>query len=154
MITPYEVADKPVKRPDQKEKCASCGYAIVGADYYKVDGKVYHSGCDRHDNKNVNSNQPDKKTPQEEESKVIKLLVQYFQQHSIKKIKLVNGELVIMHNNNKTLTTKEVDDDQELQLVRDMVKKSNKQELIKEELEKMVNNNSNSSSTTPNNNKL
>jgi len=148
------VADKPVNKPDQKEKCASCGYAIVGADYYKVDGKVYHFGCDRHDNKNDNSNRPDKKISQEEESKVIKLLVQYFQQHSIKKIKLVNGELVIMHNNNKTLTTKEVDDDQELQLVRDMVKKSNKQELTKEELEKMVNNNSNSSSTTPNNNKL
>jgi hypothetical protein len=84
----------------------------------------------------------------------IKSLLQYFKQHSIKEIKLVNGELIITHNNNnETLSTQEVDNNQELQLAQDMAQK-NSDRLTIAELEKMFNTNSHQSSTTPSNNNL
>jgi len=156
MITPYEVADKPVKRPDQKEKCASCGYAIVGADYYKVDGKVYHPGCDGYDDKNDNSNQPTKNfsfSDKAMDGEVVNYLLQYFQDNDIKKIKLKNKELVIEYNDNKSISSAENNNDQELQLIKNIIQKNNQQELSREELSKIVNNiNSSTNNNSSNNN--
>jgi len=79
------------------------------------------------------------------DKEIIKLLLHYFQQHNIKKIKLVNGELVIEYNGNET--KKETIDNQELQLVQNIIQASNKQELTRESLNSMVNVNTNSTST-------
>jgi hypothetical protein len=81
------------------------------------------------------------------------LIKKFFQQHSIKKISLKNGELIITHNNNnnnnETISAQEANNQQELQLAKDIVKKSNNQELTAEELEKMASTNSNQPPTAP-----
>lgn len=91
-------------------------------------------------------------TPNLKISKIdIKSLIQYFQEHSIKKIKLINGEVIITYNvlkDNKALSIQQIDNSQELQLAKDMAQKTNNQELTMESLEKMNN------TTTPNNNAL
>jgi len=91
----------------------------------------------------------------------INALIQYFQKHSIKKISFKNGELIITHNNNnnnnnnnETISSQEENNSQELQLARNIIQKSNLQELTSEELNKMANNNSNQQSNKPNNNAL
>ncbi|MEG7978486.1 MAG: hypothetical protein NY202_00775 [Mollicutes bacterium UO1] len=86
------------------------------------------------------------------DKEIAKILLRYFQQHNIKKIKLVNGKLVIEYNDKET--KKSQVNNQELQLVNSIIQESNKQELTTEILNSMVNANSNLTTKPKDNNAL
>jgi hypothetical protein len=85
----------------------------------------------------------------------INFLTQYFSNHNIKKIASQNGELVITYNNNlnEIITNNQLVNNAEYQLLRDNLRKINKNELTSQELE--IGSGSGSTPTlSPNNNAL
>jgi len=85
----------------------------------------------------------------------LELIKTYFRKNKIKKITLKNGELIITHNNNnnEVITDDILVNNAEQQLIRDSLKRANKNELTSQELGLNLENVSTNTDNSPSGNK-
>jgi hypothetical protein len=130
-ITPYEIrTDKPVEKPTKKNGS-------------KTNNNLMATGSENKDSRKNAKNDLN----EVEKTKTIEWITQYFKDNNIKEINLVDNELVIKNDNNKTISAKE---NHELRNIENQLSRKN---LKLEELQNLLDNNnspsSNSTSDSP-----